>query len=124
MQLVPVVPVDVAEADREGRRGEADVFGVEHVRAGVAVEVLIAADGLIGLGLDRRDGVGAGLERGVELLVVGVEIGHHDAVGLRPLVELVVGGIGHGKLSLRLVVSEVSAGFMIFSYGESTSNHL
>ena len=93
MQLVPVVPVDVAEADREGRRGEADVFGVEHVRAGVAVEVLIAADGLIGLGLDRRDGVGAGLERGVELLVVGVEIGHHDAVGLRPLVELVVGGM-------------------------------
>ena len=34
-----------------------------------------------------------GLERGVDLLVVGVEVVHHDAVGLRPLVELVVGGI-------------------------------
>mgnify|MGYP004519469263 CR=1 FL=1 len=34
-----------------------------------------------------------GLERGVDLLVVGVEVVHHEAVGLRPLVELVVGGI-------------------------------
>lgn len=32
-------------------------------------------------------------ERGVELRVVGVEVVHHDAVGLLPLVELVVGGM-------------------------------
>ena len=45
----------------------------------------------------RGDGVGVGLERGVDLGVVGVEVVHHHAVGLRPLVELVVGGFCHAS---------------------------
>ena len=44
-----------------------------------------------------RSHVGVGLERGVDFGVVGVEVVHHHAVGLRPLVELVVGGFCHAS---------------------------
>ena len=63
------------------------------VVAGVAgaVNFAVAAEG--DGGGRRRGRVGVGLQGRVDLGVVGVEVVHHHAVGLRPLVELVVGGI-------------------------------
>ena len=56
-------------------------------------DIAAVYDAAVAAGRRRfRDGVGVGLEGCVDLGIVGVEIVHHHAVGLRPLIELIVGG--------------------------------
>ena len=61
-------------------------------------DIAAVYDAAVAAGRRRfRDGVGVGLECRVDLGVVGVEVVHHHAVGLCPLVELVVGGFCHAS---------------------------
>ena len=86
-------------ADHDGKwlmrkgHGCALAAGVASIAGAVNFAVAAEGDG----GGRRRGRVGVGLEGGVDFGVVGVEVVHHHAVGLRPLVELVVGGFCHAS---------------------------